>query len=139
MAEDGLLPAIFKKRLQNGAPWVCILACATCWALALGFTFERLITIDLVLWGMSLVLEFAALVILRLREPALPRPFRIPGPTWVAVLLGLGPTLLTIFAIYVSRTERVAGMPALVFSLLIAACGVPLYALATLHSRLRSR
>jgi len=36
--------------------------------------FERLISIDLILYGSSLILEFLALIFLRLREPELPRP-----------------------------------------------------------------
>ncbi|QNI35638.1 APC family permease [Edaphobacter albus] len=132
MAEDGFLPKVFTKRLQNGAPWVCILACGVCWALALGFSFERLITIDLVLYGFSMILEFVALILLRWKEPDLPRPFRIPGPDWVPILLGLSPVALTFYALYVSRGETVAGMPALTFSLLIAAAGLPLYAIAKL-------
>lgn len=132
MAEDGFLPKIFTKRLANGAPWVCILACGVCWALALGFSFERLITIDLVLYGFSMILEFVALILLRWKEPSLPRPFRIPGPDWVPILLGVSPVALTFYALYVSRAETVAGMPALTFSLLIAATGLPLYAIAKL-------
>lgn len=130
MAEDGLLPRVFTKRLANGSPWVAVLACGLCWALALGFSFERLITIDLVLWGMSLVLEFAALVILRRREPGLARPFRIPGPDWVPVALGICPVGLTVYALYASRDERVLGVSAFTFALTIAALGVPAYLLA---------
>lgn len=127
LAEDGFLPAIFTKRLSNGAPWVSVIACGICWALALGFSFERLITIDLVLYGLSMILEFIALILLRRNEPSLPRPFRIPGPEWVPILLGLSPAALTAYALYAARTEMVVGVPALTFSLLIAAAGVPLY------------
>jgi amino acid transporter len=135
MAEDGFLPAAFTKKLSNGSPWVAVLACGTCWALALGFSFERLITIDLVLWGLSMILEFAALVVLRRTEPKLPRPFRIPGPDWVPVLLGVSPAALTIYALYASRTETVAGMSALTFATIIAVAGLPLYLLAKLSRR----
>jgi len=134
LACDGLLPGIFKRQLRNGVPWVALLACATGWALALRLTFERLITIDLVLWGMSVVLEFIALIVLRVREPELPRPFRVPGPTWVAVLLGLAPTLLAIYALYASRTEQIAGIPALAFAIAVASGGLPLYLLAQLRN-----
>lgn len=137
LAEDGFLPKIFTRRLRNGAPWVAVLACGFCWALALGFTFERLITIDLLLYGLSMILEFVALILLRYREPHLPRPFRIPGPDWVPILLGVSPVALTLYALYVSRTETVAGMSALAFSLLIAVCGVPLYLLAGFRRRRR--
>ena len=139
LAVDGLLPAVFTRRLKNGAPWVAILACGTLWALALGLTFERLITIDLLLWGMSIVLEFLALVVLRRREPALVRPFRIPGPDWVPALLGLFPTLLIVVALYLARNEQAAGMSALAFTLMIAAGGVPVYGLALLVKSRRTK
>ena len=48
-------------------------------------------------------------------------------------MLGVAPTLLVVFALWVSRTERVAGMPALVFTLSIAALGVPMYGLAKMR------
>jgi amino acid transporter len=114
---------------------VAVLACGFCWALALGFSFERLITIDLVLYGLSMILEFVALIVLRYREPLLPRPFRIPGPDWVPIVLGLSPAALMVYALYVSRSEMVAGMSAFTFSMLIAACGLPLYLLARMRQR----
>ena len=130
MALDGLLPKVFAKRLANGVPWVALLACATGWALALGLTFERLITIDLVLWGLSVMLEFAALVVLRVREPDLPRPFKVPGGTGTAVLFGMGPGLLVLYALWVSRAEMVGRVPAVWFSLGIVGLGVVGYGVA---------
>jgi amino acid transporter len=130
LAEDGLLPAVFTRKLANGSPWISVLICGLCWALALGFSFERLITIDLVLWGFSMILEFLALIVLRRREPHLPRPFRIPGSDWVPILLALSPTALTVYALYASRTETVLGISAFTFALVITALGVPAYLLA---------
>ena len=130
MACDGLLPRVLARRNARNVPWVALLVCATCWALALNLSFERLISIDVLLWGMSLMLEFAALIILRRREPALPRPFRIPGPASIAALLGAGPVALTFFALWAARGEHVGRVPASLFALCIAACGLPLYALA---------
>lgn len=137
LAEDGLLPPAFRRRLRNGAPWVSVLACGFCWALALGFSFERLITIDLALWGLSMALEFLALVVLRHTEPLLPRPFRIPGPNWVPVVLGIAPVALIIYALYASRNEMVAGVSALAFCMMIAVLGVPLYYLSKASWRKR--
>ena len=130
MACDGLLPAVLTRRNAARVPWVALIVCATCWALALNLTFERLISIDVLLWGMSLILEFAALVVLRRREPNLPRPFRIPGGTWVAVALGSGPVGLMLFALWAARAERVGPVPASLFALGIAVLGLPLYAAA---------
>jgi amino acid transporter len=135
LAEDGLLPSVFTKKLRNGSPWVAVLVCGACWALALGFSFERLITIDLVLWGLSMILEFVALIVLRRTEPELARPFRIPGPDWVPILLGLSPAALTVYALYASRTETVAGMSALTFAVTIAVAGLPIYFVAKLSRR----
>ena len=139
MACDGLLPKVLARRLRNGVPWVSLLLCAVCWSLALGLKFDRLITVDISLWGLSVVLEFVALVKLRITEPHLPRPFRVPGPTWVAIALGVGPTVLVVFALWVARAERVGPIPAALFSLTIAACGLPLYAFASWQFNRRSR
>ncbi len=130
LAEERLLPAALKRRLPNGVPWVSVLVCGIAWALALGMSFERLISIDLVLYGAALLLEFVALGVLRVREPALVRPFRVPGGTCGAVLAGIGPALLIAFALWAARDERVAGMPALGFAALAGGCGPLAYLLA---------
>jgi amino acid transporter len=130
MAEDGLLPSVLRKRTAKGVPWVSVLLCSTSWALALGLTFERLISIDLVLYGASLLLEFAALYALRRREPDLPRPFRVPGGQTAALLIGVGPAILIAFALWYARNERVAGMPALLFAALVGLAGSLIYAIA---------
>ena len=135
LAEDGLLPHVFTRRNARGVPWASLLLCAIIWALALSFTFERLISIDLVLYGAALLLEFVALVILRRREPHLHRPFRVPGGTAGAVLAGIGPAALILFALYAARDERVLGINALLFSALVALAGVLVYFLTTLLRR----
>jgi amino acid transporter len=127
MAEDHLAPHAFTRLNRFGVPWLSVLFCACIWALALRFTFERLISIDLVLYGASLILEFVALVVLRRREPALPRPFRVPGGMAGAVAAGIGPTLLIAFAMYAARAERVLGLNALLFAALVGLSGAVVY------------
>ncbi len=127
LANEGLLPAGLRRTTRQGVPWVSVLVCGGLWAAALRFSFERLISIDLVLYGAALLLEFVALVILRVREPGLARPFRVPGGTAGAVLAGIGPAALIVFALWAARGERVAGMPALVFAALVGAAGPVVY------------
>jgi amino acid transporter len=127
MAKDGLMPKIFTRRNSFGVPWASVLLCATIWALALGFSFERLIAIDLVLYGGALLLEFVALVALRIREPELIRPFRVPGGMAGAVAAGVGPALLIAFAIYAARHEHVAQLNALLFAVIVAVAGAIAY------------
>ena len=89
MAQDGMLPRVFGKlHPRSRAPWVAILVCAIGWAMCLGLGFERLVTIDILLYGVSLALEFVALIVLRVREPELPRAFRVPGGMFGAVAVG---------------------------------------------------
>jgi amino acid transporter len=130
LAEEGLLPKVVARRTEAGVPWVSVVLCSVAWALALGMSFERLISIDLVLYGWALVLEFVALVVLRVKEPELVRPFRVPGGLWAAVAMGVGPTLLIGFALWAARGERVAGLPALGFAAIVAVAGPLVYLVA---------
>jgi len=139
MAEDGLLPRVFALTTKNTqAPWVAIVTCAILWGACLGLGFERLVTLDIVLWGASMVLEFVALVLLRIREPELPRPFRIPGGVLACALLGVAPTALILIAGVHSRGENVAGVNALWFSFLVMLAGAGAYGVCT-WNRVRIR
>jgi amino acid transporter len=123
LAKDGLLPGFLTRVTRNGVPWASVLVCAVAWAMALRISFEGLISIDLVLYGVALLLEFVALVVLRVREPGLDRPFRIPGGLSAAILAGVGPAVLIAFALYAARDERVGPLPALGFAALVAVAG----------------
>jgi amino acid transporter len=135
LAEEGFLPKAVARRTETGVPWVSVVLCSVAWALALGLSFERLISIDLVLYGAALLLEFVALVVLRMKEPALLRPFKVPGGLWGAVGMGVGPAALIGFALWAARGERVAGLPALVFAAVVAAAGPLVYLLARAAKR----
>jgi amino acid transporter len=126
LAEDGMLPSFMTLRNRYGVPWVALMFCASAWALALQFSFERLISIDLMLYGGSLILEFVALVVLRLREPNLKRPFRA-GNLVTAIALGAMPTALILYAAFSARDEKMGPMPALLFGLLVALAGPVFY------------
>ena len=130
MAQDGMLPGVFAKVNRRRAPWVAIVACAMGWAMCLGLGFARLVTIDILLYGTSLLLEFAALVVLRIREPELPRAFRVPGGMFGAVAVGIAPMLLLGFSVVRSETEQVLGMSSFAFGVLLIAAGVVAYFLS---------
>ena len=128
MAEDGMLPRIFAKlHPKTKAPWVAILACAAGWALCLGLGFESLITLDIMLYGASLVLEFVALVALRVRRPEMPRPFRVPGSLAGAVLVGVCPTALLALSLVRSHHETMFGINGLTFGVLTIIAGFAAY------------
>jgi amino acid transporter len=126
LAQDGMLPSWLALKNRRGVPWVAIILCGIAWAAALGFSFEELISIDLILYGSSLILEFVALAVLRFKEPDLPRPFRA-GNLFLACTLGVAPALLIAYVMYAARDERMAHMPALLFGLLIGLAGPVFY------------
>ncbi len=127
LAEDGMLPKWLAARNRYGAPWAAILVCGAGWALALNFSFERLISIDLILYGSSLILEFVAMAVLRRKEPTLPRPFSAGKGVLSACLIGFGPTGLILYAIYAARGERMAHLPTLALGAILIALGPLLY------------
>ena len=99
LAADGLLPAIFQKTNARGVPVVSVVACSVLYSAGLLLSFRRLVEIDLLFYGAALTLEFVALVVLRVKEPSLPRPFRVPGGLPGAVIAGVLPTALFAFAL----------------------------------------
>jgi amino acid transporter len=128
MAQDGMLPRLFGKlHPTTRAPWVAILVLAAGWAMCLGLGFERLVTLDILLYGMSLLLEFIALVVLRIKEPGLRRPFRVPGGLAGAILCGVCPALLLGFSIVHGQSEQIWGVSGLTFGAILIAGGIGVY------------
>jgi len=128
MAQDGMLPRIFARVTQRAqVPWVSIVVLAAGWALCLGFGFERLLTLDVLIYGASLLLEFLALAVLRVTEPSLPRPFKVPGGLFGAIFAGVLPTLLLVLAIVLGEHERILGMNSLWLGVFLVAAGFVAY------------
>lgn len=127
LARDGYLPKWLLRHTASGAPWAAILLCAAAWILCLTLSFSKLLVLDVMLTGSSLMLEFAALVALRVRQPDLPRPFRIPGGTAVAVAIGIPPLALLILAGARGEVESIGPFNALELGALLIAAGCGAY------------
>ena len=128
MGRDGMLPRLFSRVTdKNQTPWVSIVVLASCWALCLGLGFKRLVTLDIMLYGASLMLEFVTLVALRIREPNLRRSFRVPGGMAGAVSCGMFPLALLILAMVESEHEAILGMNGLLFGAVIILAGFAIY------------
>lgn len=128
MAQDGYLPKIFARcNPRTGTPWVAILVCGICWAGCMFLGFERLIILDVLLTGSSIMLEFWALAALRVREPDLPRPYRIPGGLVTTILLGLPPLALMIAAVVRNHGEKIGSVSGLSVGIALVAVGPILY------------
>lgn len=136
MAEDGYLPKVFALRhSRTGAPWVAVIACALFWALCYPLGFERSVILDVLLTGLSILLEFWALVALRIREPNLERPYRVPGGTVGTILIGLPPLALIVTALVRNSQEPVGSTNELVIGATVVAAGAAMYFLTRVFQR----
>lgn len=128
MARDGLLPRVLARHNRNGVPWVAVLVCGAAWAVTLRLQLTRLLELDILLYGLSLILEFIALVALRLRHPHLHRPYRVPGNTFAAAMLGVAPAAIVLYTIWAARGDRLSsGFPALALGALVVCAGIVAY------------
>ena len=140
MAEDGYLPRIVtRQNSRTGAPWVAILACAVLWAVCYPLGFEKNLVLDVLLTGLSILLEFWALVALRIREPELARPFRVPGGIAGTIFIGLPPLALMVVAVVRNRSEFVGDTNGLVIGAIIIAAGVLFYFVSRMLQREKKR
>lgn len=132
LAIDGWLPSRLARRSpRTGTPTSAVVLGGAMSALFLGLGLKRLVEIYVLLYGAALLLEFVALVALRLREPDLPRPFRVPGGALGCALLAVPPAALLAVAGWMGRDEPGAfGLSALQIALLLAATGPAWWAMA---------
>jgi amino acid transporter len=92
MANDGWFPKFFAKTDEStGVPTNALIVCCAISALLAALSFGNLVVINILFYSAELLLEFIALIVLRYREPDLPRPFRVPGGWPVLVLITLAP------------------------------------------------
>jgi amino acid transporter len=125
LADDGWLPRVLGRRsARTGAPVASVVLGGVLSALCLGLGLRRLVLLDVLLYGGSLVLELIAIVALRVREPSLPRPFAIPGGTPVVVgLMSLPFALLTLAAWQVRSEPGAFGISGLKLCAALALVG----------------
>ncbi|HEY2744668.1 MAG TPA: APC family permease [Polyangia bacterium] len=128
LARDGVLPRVFARTLPaTETPWVSVLVCCVLWTLCLTLGFQRLIELDVLVYGLSLLLEFVALAVLRVREPLLSRPFRVPGGVLGASLVGVLPMALIAVALWSGRNESAGRLPTLALGAMLVAAGPLVY------------
>jgi amino acid transporter len=139
LAEDGYLPRAFARRTARGVPTAALLLCGALFSLSLALSFERLLMLDILLYGLSLVLEFVALVVLRIREPELSRPFRVPFGVPGCVALGIGPLWLLAIAFWRNFDERIGSVRSLWVAAAAIALGPMVYGAIRARARAPAR
>ena len=104
MADRGMLPRPFAAlHARYATPWVAIIINSLGLAMLIPFSFQELIEVDMCLYALALILEFAAFIWLRVKQPEMPRPYRIPYGTPGAILISVPPIVLCLTSIGVSN------------------------------------
>jgi len=99
LARDGLMPAgLAALHPRFGTPWVAVLLSALFYAAFAVFSFKELIVLNVWLYSLSLLVELAAFVRLRVAEPGLARPWRVPGGLGSALVVAGVPAALSLLA-----------------------------------------
>ncbi|HET9012541.1 MAG TPA: APC family permease [Gemmatimonadaceae bacterium] len=109
MGSDGLLPTALGRVDKRGTPTIGLL-CSTAAALALVQlgSFESVATVASVFMFTGYLSALVSLLVLRHREPGLPRPFRVWGAPWTVLVVIAG--YLAIFAGIVAGAPRDAAI-----------------------------
>jgi amino acid transporter len=80
LARAGHMPrAIAAVHARFGTPWVAVVLSSACYSAGALWSFKELVVLNVWLYSLSLLVELAAFVALRLREPGLTRPWRVGG------------------------------------------------------------
>ncbi|CAA6662865.1 unnamed protein product [Spirodela intermedia] len=122
MADLGLLPRVLAVRSTwFGTPWLAILG-STAVTLAVSFmSFNDIIASANFLYGLSMLLEFAAFIWLRRRRPLLKRPFRVPMKLPALTVMCLVPSGFLFFVMIIGS------WPIYAISAGLTALGVAVY------------
>lgn len=79
MADDKLLPkALTKLHPKYNTPYLSIIICSLVVSLMILWSFDELLIIDVTVYGAGLFLEYATLIVMRIKKPNAHRPFKIP-------------------------------------------------------------
>jgi amino acid transporter len=80
LAQDGYFPKwVAKETKHYRMPIVSIIGSSVIYALFCLSSFTNLVDFDVFLTNIGILLEVAALIALRIKEPELERPYRVPG------------------------------------------------------------
>jgi amino acid transporter len=82
-----------------GTPWAAVLVSVLFYAALAAFSFKDLVILTVWLYSLGLAVELAAFVWLRVAEPAMARPWRVPGGLGVAALVAAAPMVFIVLAL----------------------------------------
>ena len=110
LADDDLCPAFFKRlHKKHGTPHTAIIVMAVINLLLCQVGFDTLVVIDVFLLMFAYILIYIAMIVLRIKEPDLERPFKIPLKTGGVILLCVCPIILCVVALFTNGLSYFIG------------------------------
>ncbi len=115
LAEDNLAPrALVKCSKDRGVPYVAVLSLGAFSLFVCMFPFEVIVVVDVMLFMAAYVLIFISACILRIKDPDLARPFKIPLGTRGFIAMCTLPISIAFIALFINGADYfVGGMLAL--------------------------
>jgi len=121
MGQDAPFLSALARTNEAGTPWVAVLVVAAVALLMLGTgTFRQILSYVQCLLLLSSGLAVLGVVVMRLRRPELPRPFRVP-------LYPITPLLFILMAGYMIRQKAIDGLTELTWGLATLVLGGVVY------------
>ena len=125
---DDMLLCFGRLQKKSRAPWVAIIALAMGWAMCLGLGFARLVTLDILLYGASLFLEFMALAVCASANPTLWEALRFRAAGLEPSRSAFPPSCFWLSPLSAASMNRFWGPPFAFGMILIRAPGFIAYA-----------
>ncbi len=110
LAEDNLAPRVLVKcSKERGVPYIAVLSLGAFSLVVCMFPFAVIVVVDVMLFMTAYVLIFISACILRIKEPELERPFKIPVGTKVFIAMCVPPICIAFIALFISGTDYFVG------------------------------
>jgi amino acid transporter len=107
LANDGYLPkGLTVLHDKRRTPIRTIIIAATICSVITLLPFEKLAALSVLMGGCVLILEFCTLIVMRRKYPAMERPFKVPGPSWIPYVLLIVPACVIATAVYFTVQEE---------------------------------
>ncbi|MGN6220812.1 MAG: APC family permease [Microbacterium sp.] len=119
-----LTPALARQSRKTGSPVVSIIVCSAIYALFAMGDFVDLVVLDVFLINILLLMNLVALIALRIKQPDLPRPTKLPWGWWGIAVVGVPLVASVFFLMYLQWLDY----GAIAFVILAATLGVSLIA-----------
>ncbi len=124
MGQDIPLLGFLAKTTRNGAPAVAIVVqAAITLALLLTSTFDRVITYMGFTFNLFTMMTVIGVIVLRVKQPDLPRPSRMWGYPWTAVVFLILGLWLLVYGLIYRPKESVAGLATVFTGLIVYGIG----------------